>query len=75
MAKNTTMAKNTQDAAARNAFTSRSDQALEQIQDQLDGKHGPGQIKTGVAVPVERTEADTELLKVLENADANRLAT
>jgi len=64
----------TEDAAERSAGTPRTGEALGQIQDQLDGKHGPGQIKTGVAVPVTRTEADDELLKVLENEDANRLA-
>ena len=69
------MSKNTKDAEARSVGTSRSVEALGQIQDQLDGKHGPGQIKTGVNVPIERTKADDELLKVLENADANRLAT
>jgi hypothetical protein len=68
------MAKNTQDAEARSVGTSRSVQALGQIQDQLDGKHGPGQIKTGVNAPIERTKADDELLKVLEDENANRLA-
>ena len=56
------MAKNTKDAESNSAFTPRSVEALEQIQDQLDGKHGGGQIKTGVDITLERNAEDRERL-------------
>lgn len=52
--------KSTKDAAAANAHTPRTEEALETIQDQLD--NGEGQVETGVDVSVEREKADRERL-------------
>jgi len=50
------MAAGTKDAAARNAHTPRTGEALERIQDQLD--NGYGQVETGVDVSIDRELAD-----------------
>ena len=52
------MAKSVKDAAAANEHTPRTPEALDYIQDQLDGKHGEGQVLTGEDVSMEREAAE-----------------
>jgi hypothetical protein len=54
------MPKGTSEAAARNANTPRTEEALVHIQNQLD--NGEGQVETGVDISREREKADQERL-------------